>query len=149
MKYLNKKGQVIRRFLLFLVPYIVSCSIYSFLILVSETNQTVSFKIRPDYWMLKNVEIYQQFSKNFTQLKIFLVSRQCFLFFYLTPKELVSLNKTNYSSCSKCLKRYIKILTSKFSAALLYRSGGVKNYFLYKGPICLPIEDIKHFGQNG
>ena len=40
-------------------------------------------------------------------------------------------------------------VTLKLSAALLYRSGGVRNYILYKAPIYLPIEDIKHFGQNG
>ena len=40
------------------------------------------------------------------------------------------------------------MLTLKLSAALLYRSGGIRNYFLYKAPIYLPIEDIKPFGQN-
>ena len=118
---------------------IVSCSIYSFLIWVSKA---VFFKIRPDIWMLKRVEIFQHFSKNFTQLKFFLVPSQCFLFFYLAPTELVFLNKTNYSSCSKWLKYYIKMLTLKLSAALLYRSGDVRNYFLYKAPIYLPIEYI-------
>ena len=105
--------------------FIVSCSIYSFLIRVSETNQTVFFKIQPDIWMLKRVEIFQHFSKNFTQLKFFLVPSQCFLFFYLAPTELVFLNKTNYSSCSKWLKYYIKMLTLKLPAVLLYRSGSV------------------------
>ena len=99
--------------------------------------------------MLKRVEIFQHISKIFTQLKIFLVPGQCFLFFYLAPKELVFLNKTNYSGCSKWLECYIKMLTLKLSAALLYRSRGVRNYFLYKAPIYLPIEDIKPFGQNG
>ena len=128
---------------------IVACSIYSFLIWVSETNQTVFFKIRPDIWMLKRVEIFQHFSKNFTQLKIFLVPRHCFLFFYLVPKELVFLNKTNYSSCSKWLKYYVKMLTLKLFAALLYHCGGVRNYFLYNAPIYLPIEYIKPFGHYG
>ena len=39
---------------------IVSCSIYSFLIWVSETIQTVFLKIRLDMLMLKIVEILQQ-----------------------------------------------------------------------------------------
>ena len=125
---------------------IVSYSIYSFLISVSDTNQTVFSEIWPDIWMLKIVEIFQHFSKIFTQLKIFLVP-QCFLFFYLAPKDFF-FNKTIYSSCSNWLKYYIKILTLILSAALLYRSGGVRNYFLYKAPIYLPIEDIKTFGQN-
>ena len=99
--------------------------------------------------MLKHVEIFQHFSKNFTQLKFFLVPSRCFLFFYLAPTELVFFNKTNYCSCSKWLKYYIKMLTLKLSAALLYRSGGVRNYFLYKAQIYLPTEDIKPFGQNG
>ena len=98
--------------------------------------------------MLKRVEIFQHFSKSFTQLKVFLVRRQCFLFFYLATKELVFLNKTNYSSCSKWLKYYIQILTLKLSAALLYLSGGVTNYFLYKAAVYLPIENVKRFGQN-
>ena len=99
--------------------------------------------------MLKHVEIFQHFSKNFTQLKIFLVPRQFFLFFYLASKELVFLRKTNYSSCSEWLKYYFKMLALKLSEALLYRSGGVRNYFLCKAPIYLPIEDIKLFAQNG
>ena len=127
---------------------IVSFSIYSFLIWVSEINQTVFFKIRPDIWMLKRVEIFQHSSKSFTQLKTFLAPRQCFSFFYLAAKELVFLNKTNYSSCSKWLKYYIQILTLKLSAAILYLSRGVRSYFLYKATVYLPIEDIKRFGQN-
>ena len=128
---------------------IVCSSIHSFLIWVSETNQTVFSKIRQDIWMLKVVEMFQHFPKIFTQLKIFLIAHQCFSFFYLAPKEFFFLNKTNSCSCSNWLKYYIKMLTLKLSAALLYRSGGVRNYFLYKAPIYLPIEDIKLFGQNG
>ena len=128
---------------------IVSCSIYSFLTWVSETNQTVLSKIQPDIWMLKIVEIFQHFPKIFTQLEIFLVSHQCFLFFYLAPKEFFSLNKINSCSCSNWLKYYIKMLTLKLSAILLYHSGGVRNYFLYKAQIYLPTKDIKLFGQNG
>ena len=104
----------------------VSCSIYSFLIWVSATIETVFFKIRQDMLMLKIVEIFQHFSKIFTQLKIFLVSHQCFLFFYLAQKECFFLNKTNSCSCSNCLKFYRKILTLILSAALLYRSRGVE-----------------------
>ena len=101
--------------------------------------------------MLKIVEIFQHFSKIFTQLKMFLIlyPHQCFLFFYLAPKEFFFLNKTNSCSCSNWLKYYIKTLTSILSTGLLYRSGGVRNYFLYKAPIYLPTEDIKPFGQNG
>ena len=128
---------------------IVSCSIYSFLIWVYETTQTVFSKTWPDIWMLKIVEIFQHFPKIFTQLKIFLVPHQCFLLFYLAPKEFVFLNKTNSCKFLNWLKYYIKILTLILSAALVHRSGGVKNYFLYKTPIYLPIEDIKSFRQNG
>ena len=39
------------------------------------------------------------------------------------------------------------MLTLKLFAALLYRSGGERNYFLYKAQIHLPTEDIKPFGQ--
>ena len=98
---------------------IVSCSIYSFLIWISETNQTVFFKIRSDIWMLQIVEIFQHFSKIFTQLKIFLAPHQSFLFFYLAPKEFSFLNKTNSCSCPNWLKYYIKILTLILPAALL------------------------------
>ena len=113
-----------------------------------KKNQTVFFKIRPDIWMIKRAEIFQHSSKIFHQLEIFLAPRQCFSFFYLAAKELVFLNKTNYSSCSKWLKYYIQILTLKLSAALLYLSGGVTNYFLYKAAVYLPIENVKRFGQN-
>ena len=102
-----------------------------------------------DIWMLKIVEIFQHFSKIFTQLKMFLVSHQCFLFFYLAPKEFFTLNKINSCSCSNWLKYYIKMLTLKLSATLLYHRGGVRNCFLYKAQIYLPTENIKPFGQNG
>ena len=68
------------------------------------------------------------FSEKFTKLKIFLVPLQC-LFFYLASKKLVFLNKTN-SSCSKWLKYCIKMVTLKLSAALLYWSGGVRNFYI-------------------
>ena len=140
LKYFNKKEQTLRCFF--------SCSSCSFLMWVSETNQTVVSKIRSDIWMLKIVKIFQHFSKIFTQLKIFLVPHQWFSFFYLAPKEFFFLRKTNSCSCSNWLKYYIKILTSILSAAILYHSGDVRNYFFYKAPIDLPTEDIKPFGQN-
>ena len=99
--------------------------------------------------MLKIVQIFQHFSKNFTPLKIFLVPRQCFLFFYLVPKEFFFLEQNQSCICSNWLKYYIKILTLILPAGLLYRSGGVRNYFLYKAPVYLSIKDIKPFGQNG
>ena len=125
---------------------LVYCSIYLFLIWVYETNQTVFFKIRPDIWMLKRVETFQHFSKKITQLKIFLVPRQFFLFFYLAPKELIFLNKTSYLSCWKCLKYYIKMLTLKLSVALLYCNWSIRNYFYVKATISTN-ENIKTFGQ--
>ena len=128
---------------------IASCSIYLFLIWVSKTNQTIFSKIRADIWMLKVVEIFHHFAKIFTQLKIFLVSHQCFLFFYLAPKEFFFLNKTNSCRCSNWLKYYIKVLTLILSAVFLLYSASVRNYFLYKAPIYVPTEDIKPFGQNG
>ena len=42
---------------------IASCSIYSFLICVSEINQTVSSKIQPDTWAHKIAEIFKHFQK--------------------------------------------------------------------------------------
>ena len=68
---------------------IVSCSICLFLIWVSETNHTVSSKIRPDSWMLRIVEIFQHFSEIFIQLKMFLVPRQCFLYFLPGTKRVL------------------------------------------------------------
>ena len=41
------------------------------------------------------------------------------------------------------------MLTLILSEALLYRSGSVRNYSLYKGSIYLSTEDTKPFGQNG
>ena len=37
----------------------------------------------------------------------------------------------------------MKMLTLKLSAALLYRSGGIRNYFLYEAPVYLLIENTK------
>ena len=128
---------------MFLVPYIRF--LFELLKLIKQFLQDSTRYLDAQ---TKHVEIFQHFSKSFTHLKVFLVRRQCFLFFYLAPKELVFLNKTNYSSYSKWLKYYIKILTLKLSAALLYRSGVARNYFLYKAPAYLPIENIKPFGQN-
>ena len=101
---------------------ITSCSIYSFLIWVSETNQKVLFKIRPDIWMLKYAEIFQDFSKNFTQLKIF-----------------VAHVNVSYSSYLKWLKLS--------NCQIVCSIRGARNYFLCKAPIYLPIEDIKPFSQ--
>ena len=149
LKYYNKMGQIVRRFLLFLVLYIRF--LFESLKLIKQFSSRFDYFLQfsLDIVMLKRVEIFQHFSKIFTQLKIIFVPRQCFLFFYLPQKELVFLNKSNYSSCSKWLKYYIKMLTLKLNTALLYRSGSIRDYFLYKAPIYLPIEDIKRFGQNG
>ena len=90
---------------------IVSCSMYSFLSWVSETNQAVSSKIQPHIWMLKIVQIFQHFSKNFTPLKIFLVPRQCFLFFYLVPKEFIFLEQNQFLH----LLKLVEILHQNFN----------------------------------
>ena len=122
LKYYSKKGQIIRIFLLFLVPFIrflfeslnqtvffkirsdiwmlriveifqqnrrdqktlliVSCSIYSFLIWVSETNQTVFFQYRLDMSMLKIVEISK---KKETDHKTLLIVSCSIYLFLLSP----------------------------------------------------------------
>ena len=51
-------------------------------------------------------------------------------------------------SCWNWLKYYIKIWTFFLSAALLYCSGGIRNYFLYIATIYLLTDDIKPFCQN-
>ena len=121
---------------------IVSCSIYSFLIWVSETNQTVFFKIRPDIWMLKRAEIVQHFSKYFTQLNFFLVPSQCFLFFYLASTELVFLDKTNYSSNSKMIEILHQNIKFEIFCSIIVPQWKRKKLFLYKAQIYLPTEHI-------
>ena len=69
MKYFKKKGHIIRRFLLFLVPYI------RFLIKSLKLIKQLFFKIQLGIWMLKRIEIFQHFLENFNQLKIFLLPR--------------------------------------------------------------------------
>ena len=99
----NKKRQIRRRFLLFLVPDIR--------FLLESQKLIKQFSSRFDEIsgcvLFKRVEILEHFPKNFAQLKIFLVPRHFFLFFNLASKELVFLNKTNYFSCSKWLRYYI------------------------------------------
>ena len=96
--------------------------------------------------MLKYFNIFQNFlpSSDF-----FLFHTNVSYFSILHKNSFFIFNKTNSYSCSNWLKYYIKILTLILSAALLYRSGGVRNYFLYKATIYLPTKDIKLFGQNG
>ena len=123
---------------------------YIFVSYLSLWNYSESFlQDSTRYLDAQNCSNISTFCKNFTQLKIFLVPRQCFSFFYLVPKEFFFLNKTNSCICSNWLKYYIKILTLILPAGLLYRSGGVRNYFLYKAPVYLQIKDTKRFGQNG
>ena len=86
--------------------------------------------------MLKRVKIFQHFSKGFTQLKRFLAPSQRFLFFYLAPKELVFLNKTNYSSCSKLLTYFNK------------KGQIIRHFFLFLVPyICFLFESLKLIRQ--
>ena len=128
---------------------IVFCSIYSFLIWVSETNQTIFSKSSTRYLDAQTCWNISTFFKKFYPAQNFSCSTSVFLIFVPCTKRVFFLNKTNSCSCLNWLKYNIKILTLILSAALLYCSGGVRNYFLYKAPIYLPIEDIKPFGQNG
>ena len=117
-------------------------------------------------FLFESLKLIRQFSPRFDQIsgcskllkcfnifQNFLLSSKFFLFytnvsyFSTLHQRVIFLNKTNSCSCSNWLKYYIKILA--LIAAILYRSGGVRNYFLYKAPIYLPNEDIKPFGQNG
>ena len=119
-------------------------------------------------FLIESLKLIRQFSPRFDQIsgcskllkcfnifQKFLLSSKFFLFynnvsyFSTLHQRVFFLNETNSCSCSNCLKYYIKILTLILSAAILYRCGGVRNYFLYKAPIYLPTEDIKPFGQNG
>ena len=97
---------------------IVSCSIYSFLIWVSETNQRVFFKIRPDIQMLKIVEIFQQKGQIIRRFLLFLVPYIRFLFESLKLIRQFSPRFDQISGCSNVF-RYFNIfqkflLSSKF-----------------------------------
>ena len=137
LKYYNKKGQIIRRFLLFLVTYNIFDSCLSL-----ETNQTTFSRFDLISECSNALQYFNIFQKVFILLKILFVPRQCFLFFYLAPKKfswakpIIPVVQNGWNS---------KVLTLKLSAALLYRSGGVRNYFLYKAPVYLRIEHIKSF----
>ena len=97
---------------------IVSCSIYSFLIWVSETNETVFFKIRSDIWMLKIVEILKQKGTDHKTLLIVSCSIYSFLTWVSETNRQFSPRFNQTSGCSKLLK-YFNIsqkflLSSKF-----------------------------------
>ena len=94
--------------------------------------------------LLKYLNIF----KNFNPAQSFSCSTSMFLFFLPCTKG-DFFEQNQFLHCSNWLKYYIKVLTLKLSAALLYRSGDLKSYFLYKTPVYPPIEDIKSFGQIG
>ena len=137
LKYYNKKGQIIDASYCFLLHII-----YSILVWVFETNQTAFSRFDLISGCSNALQYFNIFQKVFTLLKILFVPRQCFLFFYLAPKKfswakpIIPVVQNGWNS---------KVLTLKLSAALLYRSGGVRNYFLYKAPVYLRIEHIKPF----
>ena len=143
-KYFNKKGQFIWRFLLFLVPYI------RFLF---ESQKQFSLRFGQISGCSNVLKYFNIFPKIWPSSKFFL--------FYVIVSYFSTLHQWSYLSWIKPvipvahygwninLISNIKMLTLKLSAALLYRSGDVRNYFLYKALIYLPIEDIKPFGQNG
>ena len=97
----------------------------------------------------KLFKYFNIFQKILLRSKFFLFHVNVSYFSTLYQKSFFFLNKTNSCICSNWLKYYIKILTLILPAGLLYRSGGVRNYFLYKAPVYLSIKDIKPFGQNG
>ena len=101
LKYYNEMGQIIRRFLLFLVLYIRF--LFESLKLIKQFSSRFDcfLQFSSDISMLKRVEIFQHFSKNIYPAQNFSCSRQCLLFPYLPQKGLVFLNKGNYSSRSK------------------------------------------------
>ena len=135
MNHFKKKTQIIRSFLLFLVPYV--------------------------FFLFESLKLIIQFPPRFDQiagcselLKYFNIFPTCstsmFLtFFTLHQKSSFFLSKTNSCSCSNWLKYCTKTLILILSAALLYRCGGVRNYFSYKVTVYLPTENIKPFVENG
>ena len=138
----NKKGQIIRLFFLFLVPYIRF--LFESLQLIRQFSPRFD-QISGCSKLLKYFNIFQKFLR---RSKFYLFHTNVSYFSTLHQKSFF-FNKTNSCSRSNWLKCYIKILNLILSAALFYRSGGVRNYFLYKAPIYLPTENIKFFGQNG
>ena len=139
LKYYNKKGQIIRLFLLFLVPYIRF--LFECLKLIRQFSPRFD-KISGCSKLLKLFNIFQKFLPS---SKFFLFDTNVSYFSTLHQNNFF-FNKTNSWSCANRLKYYIKILN--LSAALLYRSGCVRNHFLYKAPIYLMTEDIKPFDQK-
>ena len=68
---------------------IVSCSIYLFLIWVSETNETVFFQFRLDMSMLRSVDIFQQKETDQKPLLIVFCSICLFLIWVSETNETV------------------------------------------------------------
>ena len=135
MNHFKKKTQIIRSFLLFLVPYV--CFLFESLKLIIQFPPRFD-QIAGCSELLKYFNIFPTCSTS-----MFLT------FFTLHQKSSFFLSKTNSCSCSNWLKYCTKTLILILSAALLYRCGGVRNYFSYKVPVYLPTENIKPFVENG
>ena len=143
MNHFKKKTQIIRSFLLFLVPYVF--------FLFESLKLIIQFPPRFD-----QIAGCSELLKYFNIFQKFLSSSKCFLFhvnvsyfFYLAPKEFFFLEQNQFLQLLELLKILHQTLILILSAALLYRCGGVRNYFSYKVTVYLPTENIKPFVENG
>ena len=134
MKYFQKKGQIIRHFLLFLVPYIR--------FLFESLKLIRQFSPRFD-----QISVCSNLSKYFNIFQKFLSISKFFLF-HTNVSYFSTLNQKSFFSWAKPVLTLVEILHENFNFDFVC-SGGVRNYFLYKAPIYLSTEDIKLFGQNG
>ena len=141
-KTISISGQIIRRFLFFLVPYV------RFLLECLKLIRQFSLRFHQISGCSKLLKYFNIFQKFLPSSKFFLFHTNVSYFSTLHLKSSF-LEQNQLFQLLKWLKYYIKMLTLILSIALLYRSRGVRNYFLYKAPIYLPTEDIKPLGQNG
>ena len=85
LKHYNKKGWIIRRFLLFLFPYI--CFLFESVKLISFLQDSIRYLHAQMCWNIST------FFKNFYPFQNFSCSTSLFLIFYLAPKEFFSWTK--------------------------------------------------------
>ena len=114
--YNKNKRKIVRSSLLFLV----FCIKRSFIIWVAKFNLTVFYMIKTGICMHKSVEIFEYFSKKFTQHNFFLVrNRHCSIFDYskkfLQGKLIISIDWNGWND-----NEIFNIVRAFLTSALLY-----------------------------
>ena len=110
-------------------------------------------------FLFESLKLFREFPPRFNQIsgcsKLFkyfnifpkILPSSKFFLFHVNVSHFSTLYQKSFFSWTKPVLAFAQI-GWKITSKLLYRSGGVRNYFLYK-VLYLPIKDMKRFGQSG